>query len=316
MSAIYRQFSLLCESIITESSLALSDQQIRSAIGGPELVKYLHEKHFIAHDTAFKPINFKEIRWSEIVKKSNYSFLGSSQLFIMFGKNGSAALLLNKGTYSSRVYYRDQTDQTLQYKMLEAATSSRKILTEIKSLIGDISSQGYYASGTRQIINRVRLSREEHKNKIDSKYLLKKFNPLFVKLITQALASSTEHAREAIKNHSYETAAVYSNNARKLRRILDDIEYEKNTQSAYSGLTYPIRNAIFLTALHYYPDDFTDETVDQIQSNLSHFIDSETAQKVGITSGIKKTINDIANNDREKLSMLLYFFKRGLMIMR
>jgi hypothetical protein len=315
MSSIYRQFSLLCESILVESSLALSDQQIRSAIGGLELVKYLHEKHFIAHDTAFKPINFKEIRWSEIVKKSNYSILGSSQLFIMFGKNGSAALLLNKSTYTARVYYRDQTDQTLQYKKLEA-TSSRKILTEIKSLIGDISPQGYYVSGSKQAVNKVRLSREERKDKIDSKYLLKKFNPLFVKLITQALASSTEHAREAIKNHSYETAAVYSNNARKLRRILDDIEYEKNTQSAYSGLTYPIRNAIFLTALHYYPDDFTDETIDQIQSNLSHFIDSDTAQKVGITSGIKKTINDIANNDREKLSMLLYFFKRGLMIMR
>jgi hypothetical protein len=310
MSAIYRQFSLLCESIITESSLALSDQQIRSAIGGPELVKYLHEKHFIAHNTAFKPINFKNIRWSEIVKKSNYSLLGSSQLFIMFGKNGSAAILLNKGTYSSRVYYRDQTDQTLQYKKLEA-TSSRKILTEIKSLIGDISSQGYYASGTRQIINKVRLSREEHKNKIDSKYLLKKFNPLFVKLITQALASSIEHAREAIKNHSYDSARKYSVNAERLRRVLDNIEYEKNTQSAYSGLTHAIRNAIFLTALHYYPDDFTDGTIAQIQ-NSSHYVDQFALHN----EGIKKILSDISNNDYEKLSTLLYFFKRSLMFMR
>jgi len=309
MSAIYRQFSLLCESILAETSLILRDQQIRSAIGGQELIKYLHEKHILAHDTVFKPINFKNIRWSETAKKSNYGYSESSQLFIMFGKNGSAAILLNKGTYSSRVYYRDQTDQTLQSKKLES-TSSRKILTDIKSLIGDISSQGYYVTGSRQAVNKVRSSREEHKDKIDSKYLLKKFSPLFVKLITQALASSIEHAREAIKNHSYDSARKYSVNAERLRRVLDNIEYEKNTGAAV-GLTHAIRNAIFLTALHYYPDDFTDGTIAQIQ-NSSHYVDQFALHN----EGIKKILSDISNNDYEKLSTLLYFFKRSLMFMR
>lgn len=296
----YQRFAQLCEGILQEATTLSTILPGNPAAN--KLIANLHRGRQLAHDQQYQPTD--NISWSAINDTSRGAWV-----IIQFASGvGAIKALNNKNGYEAVAV----PSESLEVAAAEFTKGGDVInffkqqgLGKIQQLFVGRDTGSRAAKDERRMKNK--LSQEKAAT-MDSDRLLMKFQPLWVKAITAAMADIKGMAVTMIQNDAIRKAEAKLNRLSDLQRILDAIESGemagalasggRNTRSEY--LKKLVNNSIILTAAHYYPEETGDITRNYGGLGTSRY------------GGSSQVLKDIAAGDQKKLSAVLAFFKRQL----
>lgn len=317
----YQNFARLLESIVMEASTAID--MVKMNPGGREIAQFLHTKSALGHDADWEIV--KKIPWSEIkggawerYQHAQYSYI------ILIGRDGTGAIRASGSDYlvsasnGKPPEVNPDTGVDSNRFFNKASSSGGRSIEMIKDVIGPIKS---YAIAKRAIGASVKKKARQELRKTQvrtggrdiassedalaaSDAMLARFKPLWVKMLTQAMADIKGFVGLQIKNHAFSKVQNKIERLKALEDVLDSLQTggEDGEGAMHDYLKRTIYNAVDLSARHYYPDDMPDRQ--QLGSRYSYGSAPE---------GAKKLLNDIARGDTRKLGTVLGFFKRALL---
>jgi hypothetical protein len=283
----YKLFAQLCESLVFEVSSTMN--LINTNTGGTELVKYLH-KHGLSHNQEYQPT--ARIAWSEL---KNYSRGG---WVILQYPQGSGAIIQKGSSYTAVASTGAGEPETFKNDR------GGNVLDFLKQRLGGNPRAMYVGRDTGAVKN-LQQKRDELKTKISpssrasADTLVIKFKPLWVRATTAAIADIKGMVTSMIKNDAFEKAKKKIDWLIKLVAALD--EFESNPNSVPQPFHDAARKAVFMAAVHYYPD----ETGELTRSYNGHQVQDE--------KGVNHLLQDISNGDTTRVGTVLAFFKRNLL---
>jgi hypothetical protein len=285
----YQLFANLCEGYLPEASSSLDI--VKSAPGGPEVIKQLHQKSALAHDQAYKAVD--KIAWSEL--KDSYR----GAWVIILGTNGTGAIRASGGTTGSYEAF------TSTGAGVETINDSRggNVLNFLKGNIGNLK-KFYVGANTTAVKDKQknRASRQQGVAgpQISRDTLVTKFKPLWIKSMHAALADIKGMVGTMIKNDAFEKAKKKIETLQRIEQSIDSIEGGSSDVPGF--INSAVGSAIMMAAAHYYPDTTGDITRSRYGGSY------ETQHQ----EGPKQLLADIAAGDTAKLGTILGFFKRNL----
>ena len=311
----YKEFSLLTESILSESS-ALIDQ-FRSIPGATEVIQSLHKTGYLGHSDTANEISSGDLRLSAISRRRG------GGIILYRGKKGFGALRLtnprtlqNTSMYIAKQSVDPETGaieggqlNSQSFSNLKDSYSfiSRAIGPVIKRYIvmpdGENQYEPYEKYRQRQKLKKELSDVQPYS--IDNLY--RKFQPLFARTILQARASLQGFIIQIIKQGSVDRAKNLINRVGDLDNMYQTIIHpEASNYDMRSTIEDYLKNAMILTAAHYYPTEIGN--IRQLTWQKRYDVEHHNAQNV-----LTKLQTDLANGDMEKMSSLLYFFKTQML---
>jgi hypothetical protein len=278
-------FAQLLEELVYEDSTAIGT--LGNHPGGKELAQYLHTNDKLSHNTSYRSI--PRISWTDLKNSDSW--------VLIKGDNGSGSVKIDNRGYTAVISKNGE---------ISSKNSSRG--DEIKSFLkGNLGKLRQYYLG--QDFGEVRTKKSDRsranpssKNTIGSaSQLSNKFQPLFIKATTQAIADSKGHLSIMIKNDAFDKASAKLSKIKYLQNILIELQNGEYTRSHGDPIARSISYSIAMAAAHYYPD-----ISDEVYARANAQIESE---------GYFKILSDISQGDMKKLGTLLVFFKQGLLIL-
>lgn len=345
MRDIYEDVVKLCHEtlLLREASAALNNSIIRSNPAAAEVVRQLHQKRWLPANEELVPFTYTNI---SSAMPETYGVI------IVFGQNGAAGIVRKDNNYYSALTVRPATPEETaadggNFVIKKHKSSGIKaLLSLIIADIGKIQKNMLRPQNWTNVRN-LRVKHSE-KNNADwnanldrTKYmyavqvLMKKIKPIMSRYIIQAIASLQEETRTALNHHNYDGARRLLNRLENKRRTLQQIDTW--TPEKFKDLSEPVHrndpieraaiSALLSTALHYYPEYFSDDrmyTASTILNNteigaLRQLLQDLIGQPQSVDRG-KETENEkrtraASSDDKtQKLSMFLHYFKRGLLL--
>ena len=285
----YQLFANLCESYLPEASSTLD--LVKTAPGGPEVIKQLHQKSGLAHDQSYKAVD--KIAWSEL--KDSYR----GAWVIILGTNGTGAIRASGGTTGSYEAF------TSTGAGIETINDSRggNVLNFLKGNIGNLK-KFYVGANTTAVKDKqqTRTKRQQGAGgpQLTRDTLVTKFKPLWVKSMNSALADIKGMVGTMVKNDAYKKAKNKIEALERLENAIDAVE--SGNAEVPSFINSAVGSAIMMAASHHYPD--TTGNITRSRYGGSY----ETQHQ----EGPKQLLADIAAGDTAKLGTILGFFKRNL----
>ena len=283
----YKVFADLCESVLLEASTSLD--LVRGHPGGPEVIKYLHKNRGLSHEQSYKSI--PKISWNEL--KDNWG----GAWVIVVGDKGTGAIKASRGSYSAIAF--DGTE-------VRTFNNDRggNILDFLKGIIGKTTSLhvGKETGSVGQLQNKRREQQAgAGPQEVSRETLLAKFKPLWIKAIRAAQADIKGMVANMVKNDAYEKAKQKISVLENLEDAADRIETGDTDTPGF--LNTAIKNAIIMSASHYYPDQTGEISKERYGGRGLMSASSE---------GQRMLLSDISKGDQKKLGTVLAFFKRSL----
>jgi hypothetical protein len=285
----YQLFANLCESYLPEASSTLD--LVKSAPGGAEVIKQLHQKSGLAHDQSYKAVD--KIAWSEL--KDSYR----GAWVIILGTNGTGAIRASGGTTGSYEAF------TSTGAGIETINDSRggNVLNFLKGNIGNLK-KFYVGANTTAVKDKQQARTKSQQGlagpQLTRDTLVTKFKPLWVKSMNSALADIKGMVGTMVKNDAYKKAKNKIEALERLENAIDAVE--SGNSEVPSFINSAVGSAIMMAASHHYPDATGDIT-------RSRYGGSYETQR---PEGPKQLLADIAAGDTAKLGTILGFFKRNL----
>lgn len=314
----YQTFARLLESVITEASTAMD--LVRNNPGGREIVQYLHKNSALGHDADWEIV--KKVPWTEL--KGSYRGSGGGWI-ILIGQNGTGAIKASGGDYTISASNGKppgadpDTGRDTNRLFGRSTSSGGRAVDMIKDIIGPIRSYSM-AKSKGEVANKrnkraalrktaVRLGGEVISSEdatAASEGMLMRFKPLWVKMVTQAMADIKGFVGLQVKNHAFNKVQNKIERLKMLDTVLDSLQSgtdddDGDGPNVHDYLKRSIYNAVDLSARHYYPDNMTDRQFGGRGSYGS------------MPEGVRLLLNDIAGGDTKKLGTVLGFFKRALL---
>jgi hypothetical protein len=285
----YQLFANLCESYLPEASSSLD--MVKTAPGGPEVIKQLHQKSGLAHDQSYKAVD--KIAWSEL--KDSYR----GAWVIILGTNGVGAIRASGGTTGSYEAF------TSTGAGVETINDSRggNVLNFLKGNIGNLKK--FYVGANTTAVKDKQQARTKRQQglagpQLTRDTLVTKFKPLWVKSMNSALADIKGMVGTMVKNDAYKKAKTKIEALERLENAIDAVE--SGNAEVPSFINSAVGSAIMMAASHHYPDTTGDITRSRYGGSY------ETQHQ----EGPKQLLADIAAGDTAKLGTILGFFKRNL----
>jgi hypothetical protein len=285
----YQLFANLCESYLPEASSSLDI--VKSAPGGPEVIKQLHQKSGLAHDQSYKAVD--KIAWSEL--KDSYR----GAWVVILGTNGVGAIRASGGSTGSYEAF------TSTGAGVETINDSRggNVLNFLKGNIGNLKK--FYVGANTTAVKDKQQARTKRQTglagpQLTRDTLVTKFKPLWVKSMNSALADIKGMVGTMVKNDAYKKAKTKIEALERLENAIDAVE--SGNAEVPSFINSAVGSAIMMAASHHYPDTTGDITRSRYGGSY------ETQHQ----EGPKQLLADIAAGDTAKLGTILGFFKRNL----
>jgi hypothetical protein len=285
----YQLFANLCESYLPEASSSLD--MVKTAPGGPEVIKQLHQKSGLAHDQSYKAVD--KIAWSEL--KDSYR----GAWVIILGTNGVGAIRASGGNTGSYEAF------TSTGTGVETINDSRggNVLNFLKGNIGNLKK--FYVGANTTAVKDKQQARTKRQQglagpQLTRDTLVTKFKPLWVKSMNSALADIKGMVGTMVKNDAYKKAKTKIEALERLENAIDAVE--SGNAEVPSFINSAVGSAIMMAASHHYPDTTGDITRSRYGGSY------ETQHQ----EGPKQLLADIAAGDTAKLGTILGFFKRNL----
>ena len=294
----YERFSQLCEGIVTEASTAMAEF---SGPGAQEILKYLHTDQALGHDVNIKPV--VRPKWADLGNNKGSWFLIS-------GNKGFAAAKYDAGSYRNSGTYQlfastgvpDPEEGNMIYSNhAYNATDANKF---VKDHVGDTKKFYMVGSLYSSELRSKRASNQPNDAKqrlIDKEILIKRFKPLFKKILIAARADVSGVVNSMIKNDAYDRAEKKIEHLKLLDRTLQNLENEENIPEL---LRDAVGNSLIMTARYYYPKQTG--KINTVYGYRSNALAPESSD------GVKQVLIDIQSGDRQKLSAVLAYLKRSL----
>lgn len=277
-----KTFAQLCESL-TEASTSMN--LITGRPGGAQVVRTLHTKMGLAHDTEYAPV--QKISWSEL--KDNYR----GSWVIIVGSNGVGAIQANRGTYTAVASSGEDTENF-------RSDRGGNILDFLKGKIGKL--QKFYVGRNTSTVADKRDKRDQLKQRpdttMDRDTIMRKFKPLWTKAMTTAIADIKGHIANMIQNDAFTKAEKKLDYVKRLQAGLEALEAGETRLELISNA---VQSAIYMAASYYYP-----EQTGEITRGYGRGLNPENQE------GPNRVLNDIAQGDTQKLGTILAYFKRNL----
>lgn len=278
----YKLFAKMCESQLMEYSTAIPI--LSNHPDGKSLIQFLHRSKKLAHDIRWETV--PKLRWNDLKRHSLGAWV------IVQGRNGVGAIkTFNNNNYEGIVVNPEDGE-------IEQIRNTRGgIIKEfLKSYIGKLEVF-YVGRETSEFFNK---SQERIKNReldrnsseISQYTLVKKFEPLWEKVINAAIADIKGIAVNMIKNDAFSKARDKIDQIRKLEDALED---------KHGLINRGVNQAVRMAASYYYPEK-TGNLMRTYQGFTSEFHE-----------GVELLLKDISNGDTKKLGTVLAFFKQSLL---
>lgn len=326
------------KSTLLEYSEVTEYEMIQNSPGGIEATLAAHRAGWLPHNAPLVDVTYKSAAsLNEIFpKKSQWRHDNCFQVLFIFGKMGTAVVLITRGAWSIdfqirnvivlaqqkngsfRQFVYPTSGETVSSEAVARETfkSNTAAFKKIRSHIGSLSSRILATTGmTTDALVRAKINKKLDANDaklqvVSPAYVISsiatRFRPLWEKEIIRALASIQEDIRQAAKNHNYKSAREFTTRAERLYSFLNN-PTEKFTTNDIINNTGPVVRAIkwalLHTALHYYPEEF--RGAEPTLSNLAIYSGN---------TGMTRLLQQLSAGDREKIGMLLFYFKRGILI--
>ena len=300
MTDNYRLFSQLCESFVAEASTAMQQFDTPAA---QTVLKHLHKEYALGHDiqTDFKG---RKPTWTDLKDYPN-SWL------LINGTNGFAGAAFLGGsrwgkfkviTGVNGTYDTDTPDvQTADFSAVAAATN------HLKSRIGTIVSYYFVESQYSRNLRSDRTSTAAkdqlagHPSNVTPGYIVKRFTPLFKKILIASKADVKGVIATMVKNDGFQKAQQKAQWLQAIDQSIDALE----SGTVTDFLKYAVNNAILMAAKYHYPND-----VGTITFRQTHYQMPVYASKND--RGQELLLEAIGAGEKEKLGTVLAFLKRGL----
>ena len=178
------------------------------------------------------------------------------------------------------------------------------ILDFLKGIIGSFRSF-HVGADTGAVKNvkqkRAALNVKQGPKPVSNDTLVQKFKPLWLRAMTAAQADIKGMVVNMIKNDAYEKAKQKISVLENLEDAADRIETGDTDTPGF--LNTAIKNAIIMSASHYYPDQTGEISKERYGGRGLMSASSE---------GQRMLLSDISKGDQKKLGTVLAFFKRSL----
>lgn len=282
----YQIFAQLCESLVTETSTAIST--FRSKKGGLQVAQHLHQAMNLPHNLEYNSLT--KISWSELKDAANGSWV------LIVGDKGSGAIKYD-GIYKAVASKGDG---------IETFSNDRggNILDFLKGQIGGLR-QFYVAFQDKSYRDTVRARRKRDADAQQgptaqtTETLVQKFKPLWVKALTTAIADIKGMVANQIKNDAFEKATKKLARLTEMNNAIDNLQ-SGDLDNAPQFVQSAVTLAVYMAASHYYPD----QTGEISRAYNGYTVDNR--------KGTTLILADISNGDQKKLGTVLAFFKRNL----
>jgi hypothetical protein len=267
------------------------------------VLKHLHKEYALGHDiqTDFKGrkptwTDLKDYPGSWLLINGTNGFAGAA--FLGGSRWGKFKVITGvNGTYDT-----DTPDiQTADFSSVAAATNN------LKSRIGTIVS--YYFVNS-QYSRDLRFSRTStaakdqlagHPSNITPGYIVKRFTPLFKKILTASKADVKGVIATMIKNDGFQKAQQKTQWLQAINLSIDALE----SGTVTDFLKYAVNNAILMAAKYHYPNDVGTITFRQTHYQMPVYASNNDR-------GQELLLEAIGAGEKEKLGTVLAFLKRGL----
>lgn len=344
MRDIYEDVVKLCHEtlLLREASAALNNSIIRSNPAAAEVVRQLHQKRRLPANEELVPFTYTNI---SSAMPETYGVI------IVFGQSGAAAIISRSNGYRALTVRSATPEETVAdggsfVIKTHASPNVKTIFNNITVDIGKIQKNMLRPQNWLNV-RALRVKRSEKDNTdwnatLDrTKYmhavqvLMKKMKPIMSRYIIQAIASLQEETRTALNHHNYDGARRLLNRLEEKRRTLQQIgTWTPEKFKDLSDITQridPIEraaiSALLSTALHYYPEYFSDDrmynartTLDNTEIVALRQLLQDLIEQSGSVNSKKETEDEkraraASSGDKtQKLSMFLQYFKRGLLL--
>jgi hypothetical protein len=303
MTTNYQLFSQLCEGFVTEASTAMQQFNTPAA---QAVLKHLHRNHALGHDIQTelkgrKPTwtDLKNLKGSWLLINGSNGFAGATFISPDYGRPGGKFRLI---TGTNGQYETDTPDiQTDDFTAVAAATN------HLKNKIGNVEAYYFVNSQYSRNLSRnrgytaIKNAQAGSPVVVTTPYIIKRFTPLFNKLLTASKADVKGVISTLVKHDAYEKV---QSKTRLLQAIEESImALEAGTVTDF--LKYAVNNAILMSAKYHYPNE-----VGPITYRQSHY--QMPVYTTGTSEGQDKLLAAIGAGEKEKLGTVLAFLKRGL----
>jgi hypothetical protein len=294
-----KAFVLLYEGIIDEASTTMD--QIRNRPGGPQIVNQLHKVHGLAHDQQYEEL--PKILWNNLKDAIHGSWA------LVYCDRGVGAIMKVPGSGDYKAYA-SSGDTPKQFN----DDRGGNILDFMKREIG--MPRKFFVgidTGVAQGIRRKRANLKHASTALGTTFtyetIERKFKPLFLSAAKAAYADVKGMAGSMLKNDAHHRINPKIQTIKRLSAIINAIESDTPMRhdDPRHALKQIIKNAVVMTASHYYPDETGEITATYVYS-----IDQKALMPARQT-GVQHVMQDLNSGDGRKLSAILAFFKQGMM---
>jgi hypothetical protein len=292
----FKLFEAFCRQALIEWSTI--NHLIKDYPNGKHLMQHMHHAYRFPHDLEFTEV--EKIRWRE--------FGSQTSLAICIGKNNSAAAILYDSKKDS---YRAIVSVDGEIKDYDSDRGGN-VKDFIKSYVGKIKKIWI---AREPLTHREKISKRKAAadhisgvEKIRPEQLLKRFSPLLRTSMEQVKADIKGMIANVVKGDAYHKAEKKIGKLKHLERALSNIEDDNMTDYHLTNiLDNSIAYAIAMSAKHFYPDDTELERTYAGTIRAKTYYDRQ--------NGVDKLLADIGAGDHKKVSSVLGFFKKGLLVL-
>lgn len=296
----YTYFSQLCESIVTEASTTLAQF---TGPGAQEILKQIHSKEALGHDVTPEPV--ARPKWTDLKERPGAWLL-------IAGNKGFGAVKFVSGDFRriGGQYYiyastgkPDPQEGNMIYSTTEYNVADANSF--LKTYVGD-ARKFYFVDS--EYSKQLRTGRASNKPEPTSNVgritttsnLTKRFKPLFKKILIASKADINGVIANMAKNDAHHKVEKKIDQVRAIDQAIQRLDDDEMSDL----LTTAVNNSLVLTARYYYPD-----LTGNIITGYRYRDNNLGSDK---SEGVSKVLADISNGDREKLSAVLAYLKRGL----
>jgi hypothetical protein len=285
----YQLFSQMCESVVFEASTSMDI--IKGLPGGAEVIQQLHREGDLGHEQAYKPI--AKIAWSEL--KDSYR----GAWVIMKYPKGVGAIKATGGNTGSYVASASTGGPAQNF----SDSRGGNVLDFLKRTLGGNPVKMWAGNDTGNT-KTLKKSRYQDKQSLEKatitspEALVKKFRPLWLKILVASQGDIKGVLQTMIKNHSFDKADRKLSLLKKINQGIYDLE--NNPETKLDFLNSAINQAVHMAAVHFYPEETGEvtRTYNGWTSSSGH--------------GVQNLLHDIATGDQAKLGAVLKLFKRAV----
>jgi hypothetical protein len=291
----HKQFSQLFESIVTEVSTGMAQFSDPNA---QELLKTLHRTKTLGHDVTYEKI--PRISWASL--KDN-----PDQWFILKGENGWAAIVLPGKRSAYQIFTANgipnpENSELVTLTKVGTATDGNNLLKNtIGKLVEFYTVNTAYSNNERRTREHKRTQNNPYENKASETYIIKRFMPIFTRLLTNAKADIKGVISSMVKNDA--SRDKINTKLYKINSIEQSINRLKEGQ-VDEYLTDAVSKAVVFAARYYYPQETGELT--------SQYYGGRTSFRQANSDGVNHVLSDISQGDTSKLGGVLAYLKKVL----